>query len=267
MSLDIGDSVRTKNQKDYYRMKQMQTEAQQDYGPFTWMLYNCEQEIFKNLTPSTITRLIYVSTFLGYNGFLVHDNGRTLKKDALKKKLGVSNQEFSSFWKKVSVNNNIIYKEEDSRIYMNKDIFIKGTLPKKVIKNKDIVRLAANGVRTLYENVDSVRAHKNLSYLFRMIPFLNKEWNILCKNPYETEREYIKYMTMGEFCDEIGYDRTNARRLINSLARIRFNGQPALLYVTLDFAVTETKIVMNPNLLWAGIQWDNVKYLSYWFNV
>lgn len=260
-----GASIISKKQKDYYQMKLQQTEAQKDYGPFTWMLYNCGQEIFKDLTASTITRLMYMSTFLGYDGFLVYDNKKTLKKDALKKKLGVSNQEFSSFWKETAVDNNIVY-EDNTRIYMNKKIFLKGVLPKEISKNHDVIKLAANGVRTLYENVDSVRSHKNLSYLFRMIPFLNKEWNILSKNPNEKEREFIEYMTMSEFCDEIGYNKSHARRLVNSLSGIRFGGQPALLYVTLDFAINKTKIVMNPNLLWAGTQWENVKYLSYWFN-
>ena len=259
-----GDSIRTKEQSDYYQMKLHQTEEQKDYGPFTWLLYNCGNEIFENLSQSTITRLIYMSTFLGYDGYLVHDNYKTLKKEQLKKKINVSEREFNSFWKEISVDNNIV-SEGNSRIFMNKDIFIKGELPKRIIKSKDVVRLAAKGVRALYENVDSVRAHKNLSYLFKIIPFVNKEWNIVCKNPREKEREFIDYMTVAEFCDAIGYNKSNARKLINSLSSITFNGEHALIYVTLDFNIEKSKITMNPNLYWAGTDWSNVKYLSYWF--
>lgn len=142
---------------------------------------------------------------------------------------------------------------------------MKGELPKKVMKSKDIIRLAVNGVRALYENVDSVRAHKNLSYLFKIIPFVNKEWNIVCKNPKEREREFIDYMTISEFCEVIGYSKSNARKLINTLSSITFNRQPALIYVTMDFNINKSKITMNPNLYWAGTNWNNVQYLAYWF--
>lgn len=265
VELNPGDSVRRKEQEMYYQMKLQQTEAQKDYGPFTWMLYCGENGILNNLTQSTVTRLIYMATFLGYDGYLVHDNYKTLKKDQLKQKINVSDREFNSFWKEIAIDNDIVY-EQNTRIFMNKNIFIKGELSKKVIKNKEIVRLAARGVRALYENVDSVRSHKNLSYLFKIIPFVNKEWNIVCKNPKEKERELIDYMTISEFCESIGYSKANARKLINMLSGITFNGQSALIYVTMDFNINKSKITMNPNLYWAGTDWNNVKYLSYWFN-
>lgn len=266
VELEPGDSVRRSEQINFYQKKLQQTEMQKDYGLFIWMLYNSEDGIFNNLTQSTITRLIYMSTFLGYDGYLVHDNYRTLKKEQLKSKIGVSDREFNSFWKEISIDNKIVY-EENKRIFINKDVFMKGELPKKAIKNKDIIRLAVSGVRSLYENVDSIRSHKNLSYLFKIIPFVNKEWNIVCKNPKEKEREFIDYMTISEFCKAVGYDTSHARRLINALSLITFNGQPALIYVTLDFNINKSKIVMNPNLYWAGSDWSNVKYLSYWFNI
>ena len=72
---------------------------------------------------------------------------------------------------------------------------------------------------------------------------------------------------IAEFCKAVGYNPAHARRLINTLSLITFNGQPALIYVTLDFNINKSKIVMNPNLYWAGSEWSNVKYLSYWFNI
>lgn len=109
--------IKTKKQQDFYQMKLRQIEAQKDYGPFTWMLYNSEEGIFNNLTQSTITRLIYVSTFLGYDGYLVHDNYKTLKKDQLKEKVGVSDREFNSFWKEIAIDNKIIYEDNKRYFY------------------------------------------------------------------------------------------------------------------------------------------------------
>lgn len=81
-----GDVTYTKKQRDFYFMKLQQTEAQKDYGPFVWMLYHSGEGIFDTLTQSTVTRLIYMSTFLGYDGYLVHDNYKTLTKEQLKKR-------------------------------------------------------------------------------------------------------------------------------------------------------------------------------------
>lgn len=86
VELELGDSVRRSEQINFYQKKLQQTEMQKDYGLFIWMLYNSEDGIFNNLTQSTITRLIYMSTFLGHDGYLVHDNYRTLKKEQLKAK-------------------------------------------------------------------------------------------------------------------------------------------------------------------------------------
>lgn len=95
--LNEGDRVSSKKQVDYYYMKLHQTEQQKDYGPFTWMLYNCGQNILPGLTQPTITRLIYTSTYLGYDGFLVTDNGKTMTKAMLKRKLGIGKMNFSTF--------------------------------------------------------------------------------------------------------------------------------------------------------------------------
>ena len=260
-----GDSIRTKEQTDFYQKKLNQTEAQKDYGPFTWMLYNSQDGILKNLTASTITRLIYMATFLGYDGYLVHDNYKTLTKEQLKKKINVSNREFNYFWKEVTIDNKIIY-EDNTRVFIDKNYFMKGELSENIIKNNDIIRIAAKGVRSLYENVDTTRSHKSLSYLFKIIPFINKEWNIACKNVSEKERDFIDCMPISEFCNIVGYDKSKAKRLINTLSKITFNGEHALVYVTMDFKINEAKIVMNPNLYWAGSNWEHVKYLSGWFS-
>ena len=83
--------------------------------------------------------------------------------------------------------------------------------------------------------------------------------------PKEKEREFIDYMTISEFCEAVGYSKSHARKLINTLSTITFNGQHALIYITMDFNIDKSKITMNPNLYWAGSDWNHVKYLAYWF--
>ena len=56
-----------------------------------------------------------------------------------------------------------------------------------------------------------------------MMPYVNVQWNIVCHNPLEDHLEMIEPMTLGEFCDVIGYDRTHAQRLLDNYRKITFN--------------------------------------------
>ena len=64
--------------------------------------------------------------------------------------------------------------------------------------------------------------HTNLGYIFKLIPYVNCEYNIICHNPLEKDLDLIEPMTVGEFCEAIGYDKTNASRLIKIYNEIIF---------------------------------------------
>ena len=71
------------------------------------------------------------------------------------------------------------------------------------------------------ENViDSIK--ENQGYLFKIIPWVNQEWNIVCWNPDEIERNKLQYMTMGDFAEKIGYERSNTKRLAKILSEVTF---------------------------------------------
>ena len=77
-------------------------------------------------------------------------------------------------------------------------------------------------MRALYEATPH-RLHQYLGYIFLMMPYVNVQWNIVCHNPLEDHLEVIEPMTLGEFCDAIGYERDNAQRLLDNYRKITFN--------------------------------------------
>ena len=253
-------SIRTKKQDEYYQMKLMQTELQKDYGPFVFLLYTMKEDLNFNIADASLTRLIYLSTFLGYKGYLITDNGISITKRICKDKLGLSENTFSLFWNEM-INNNIFeYKEK--RIFMDKNMFCKG----KIKTDKNAIRLNCETVRYLYEHCQSISNHKKLSNLFKVIPWLNREWNIVCWNPDETERDRVKYMTLGDFAEKMGYDRSNAKRLAKDLSKVTFykkgeyEKKRAFLYVVdKDFAPDQWIVVMNPLVLYSGQNYKNVR--------
>lgn len=67
-------------------------------------------------------------------------------------------------------------------------------------------------MRKLYIMVQPSQ-HKHLGYLFKMLPYVNLEYNVLCHNPLESNLDDIQLMTVSEFCGAIGYDISNWHRL------------------------------------------------------
>ena len=72
-------------------------------------------------------------------------------------------------------------------------------------------------------------------------------------------------MRLGDFCDKVGYDRTNAKRLVKSLSHIKFTfsaelcNKSAFLYVIdADVSPEQWIIVMNPLVYYGGKNYKNV---------
>lgn len=252
-------SIRTKKQDEYYQMKLMQTEVQKDYGPFVFLLYTMKEDLNFNIADASLTRLIYLSTFLHYKGYLVDDSGCSMSKTICKEILGLSEYAFSVFWNEML--NNSILKYENRRIFLNTELFKKG----KLKKNEQAIRLNCETIRYLYEHCQNTNGHKKLSYIFKIIPWVNSEWNIVCWNPDEVERSFIKYMTLGDFAEKVGYERKNAKRLATDLSKVTFKRtkeyecKRAFLYVVNeDFTPDQWIIVMNPLVYYGGNNYRKV---------
>lgn len=259
LKLADGEMVITKKQRDYYLMKKMQTELQKDYGPFTWLLHTTKEELGFEIADASLTRLIYLSTYLHYNGYLVDNDGNSISKGLCKELLGLSEGGFFAFWNEMMDNH--IFTYEEDRIFLNKKYFKKGQLQ----KNEHAMRLNCDSIRYLYEHCQNANGHKKLSYIFKIIPWINLEWNIACWNPEETERKFIKYMTLGDFAERVGYGRKNARRLAKDLSAVKFKrpkeyeSKHAFLYVAYTgFNPDQWVVVMNPMVYYGGTDYRKV---------
>lgn len=260
VELQEGDYVVHKKQSDFYQKLKEQTKIQKDYGPFTFLIYSPTEDLQLKIQPANLTRLIYLSTFLSFEGWLITDIGQSIDKELCKEILGILDDTFLNFWNEMIQSN--IFKYDNKRIYINKNIFTKGDLP----KNKTATRLNCQTVRYLYEHCQNIRCHKNLSYIFKIIPWVNREWNIVCWNPEEKERGFIQYMTLGDFADKVGYSRKNARRLAELLKKVTFRkskeyrDKKAFLYVVdKGLKADEWLIVMNPLVYYGGNNYQNIK--------
>jgi hypothetical protein len=258
-----------KDLKEREEQAKVINEKYKDYGNFIWNVYNLNQQSFPQLKASNITRLMFLSTYLNYDGFLMFNQRTIMTKENMFKLLKLSDREFRSFYKDM-IDNNILYLNEDN-IYINENMFGKGKLRNTLIakfseEEKYITRLYIDGVRDLYDK-STPRSHKTLSYLFQILPYVNRQYNIVCYNPLEEDLKEIQGMSLGQFCETIGYSNHNSSQLFRYLFEPQFtiNGKltTAMRYVV-DKGLDKSTYSMyiNPRVYYAGNRWHEVEVLA-----
>lgn len=243
----------------------------QELGGIVWNRYRVSDEYLNISKPSSLTRLIFLSTYLYYDGTLKYDNGRLMTFKSLNKVLKLSQKEFYTFMNEMKTLQ-IISGDDDTGWKINPNVFYKGELPKQKIKEESelgwyYMRLYCGAIRSLY-NQATTRSHKTLSYIFQIIPYVNRRYNIVCWNPLETDLYKIERMTLGEYCDLIGYDRGNARRLMKTLFDPTFKIDDEIETSVIRFVCNKYKeyetyeIFLNPRVYYAGDDWERVEVLG-----
>ena len=221
-------------------------------------------ESFSDLSPASVTRLIYLSTYLRYNGELRVSERTQITKKMLPDILHLGIRSVERFLQEVSPKYVIV--EDDGRLSLNPDVFHKGKRMKSLIAF--YMKVFENGMQRLYDGVNKSQ-HKHLGYIFSMLRYVNIEHNILCDNTAERDISLIEPMTMSEFCTKIGYDYKNVQRLHDIFKRLKFdvgNGKRELFCSIIQNEYTGKEfIVINPKVFYSGSNAEAVAEFGIFF--
>lgn len=227
-----------------------------------------DMKYFEDLSPQSIVRLIYLATYIDYNtNIICFDNKKPMKKSDIKIVMLLTNTICGEFFNEL-ISKDYLIQDGDIFKITNK-YFCKGKVNKNLsaYKNNKYTRIYINAVRKLY-TTSKTTDHIALGYIFRLIPFVNLQWNIACHNPLEKDKELIEPLTMGEFCDYIGYDRKNTRRLIKTLSMVKFewkNKNQRFCSYVYDSDIINMMIFVNPNVFYSGDNFSEVEILGVFF--
>ena len=253
INTDTGEIVRKIKTQDVVRqqhdfLKRKEKLYKNSNKKFIWVLYDGLCEYYPDIKPQNITRLMYIVTYLSYEGYLINDNHTYMNKKSLYKKLNISRQEADRFYKDMIDNN--IFVKHDNKIYVNDNCFSKGNIYKSSKYRRNITKIYVDYIRNIYTNCP-VSSHKHLGYIFKIMPYVHIQYNILCKNPHEKKYSKILPLSLEDFCRIIHYSKAKKNRVLQELAsRFNINGQPLLNYVE---ATNKTKcIFIHPNVFYAG---------------
>ena len=247
-----------KERKEKENMRNCRKEISGELGQFFSVSTG---ENFPKLSAETMTRLIYLNTFIkhGTNQLMLTER-KPMKRSNLSKVLGISKTSAFRFWK--DVNPAYITENKDGELLTNKKSFFRGNAGKRRELHQKIY---IEGVRKLYKST-TTNKHKHLGHLFLLLPYVNTEYNVLCFNPLEAELDKIDCMTVADFCRVIGYDITHFNRLLATYRKATFdvNGHEerfcSIVYDGKDMSLS--KICINPHILYCGTDYKKVGVLG-----
>ena len=254
-------------EKELERRKAAEEERDNRHRRFLWRSRNphfifVSTELGSNgLSSATLTRLLYLGTYLRYESERLWRTERTpLKRSDLPKVMQLSPALISGFWKEVS--SKYVMEDPSGELSIPEKFMRRGRFSSGAGTYQ---RFYIKAVRDLYRKTPA-RQHKQLGYIFQMLPHINHEFNILCHNPMEQDFDKVSPITLGEFCSAIGYDSKNRARLLNAYAEITFpvdNHQERFCSFLSNGGNLDTvRIHVNPHILYRGDSYGQAETLG-----
>lgn len=253
----------TPQQKLFLSNKDALLRHNKQLGGFVQVCYVKNQLLFNdlNLNQATISRFLYLATYIDYNDreenvLVKHTKNNKIEymnKRDVKYLLNLGDTAFKSFYKEIKEKELLF--EANSKIYLNPVYVNKG---KSNFKDKEYARMFIDTTRELYENCKP-RQHKHLSYVYQLLPFLHYETNILCKNPEEIDINKLDKLHFTDICRMLNL--SNDKKTMDKLKRDLFkfyitrDGEKYyfLSYVTIRQEIgTRSYYVVNPYVVWKG---------------
>lgn len=263
----IGTIFYTPEQQTAYRERK-QREAERSFSraankPLGNYFFIPTNERFVGIAPETVTRLIYLNTFTGFESNKLMLTQRTpIYYKNLPQVLGLSKATVFRFWKEVSPR--YIAETDGGLIFTNENIFRRGQI-KRSAEYTRYQKIYTNGVRTLYETTAKGN-HRQLGYFFKLLPYINIEYNLLCYNPTETDIEKLELLSVADFCRLIDYDVLHINKLLAIYRDVRFDAdgrQERFCAITYDgINKAGAKICINPHILYCGSNYKQVEILG-----
>ena len=236
--------------------KYLKKKAEKPLGDYFFALADNKAD-YLSLKPATLARLIYLSTYIKYNSDYLK-----IDKNDLQKSMGLKKNTFYEFLKEVS-GNYLIF--EDEQIKLNPPcLFRRGKFSKQSTEERErrYQKIYIEAVQELYKNTPST-AHGSLGYVYKLIPYINIEWNIICKYPLEKDIDKIFPLTTDEICETLGYSTNQRSRFINTYKNIKLKVEDhEENFVAFVSNGTDTRMFVNPRIIYKGSNWERVSILG-----
>jgi hypothetical protein len=152
--------------------------------------------------------LLLLQCYVTYGGLLVYGqkNKNPMTKKDIARVLGLKQRAFQYFLKEMAENSIIFQSNEGFK--MSDKYHWKGK--SKVVH---FIKSYTSTLKELYTNVNS----KDLGFVYKLLPYVHYETNVLCKNPHEKEIHLIKAFNKRDIAEMVGVDERSVYNKIRKL--------------------------------------------------
>lgn len=252
-----GENKLANNKRYKVSEKELHKFLNDDFGSFFFYFYN-KLDCY-DIKPQHKMRFLHLASHLDYNnGNIVIKGDYNLKvrptRQNIKDILNLKEAEFKNTMKALTECGLLI--KDDKYYNVDTSCSIRGVVADR--NKKEYTRVFIATIRDLY-NKCTPKQHKQLYYLFKILPKINVHFNVPCYNIDCDVMRDIVPMTLSDVCKAIDYDETHSGRLWNILRGFKIGDD----YVICKYTVDNNKeyIAINPRLYYAGNQIENVSYL------
>ena len=188
------------------------------------------------------------------------------KKD-IKEAMRLSKEGFRQFFKEVTEKEILIEIEKNKKYKINEQYFKRGTLTKEDKNRGNFTRVYIKTIRKLYFYTEP-RNHKCLSYMFKLLPFIDLKTNLLVFNPNQ-ETEDLQKITLRDIGDFFGIskDRKNLNKFLdNNLFKIFIYENGKKYWILNEIFIKnggglDDYFAINPMLFYGGNEYENISTL------
>lgn len=253
--LKVQEQKAKEAQKKFYKNQTELGKMERELGGF-YMLYYSEKLFDGVVSNNNIVRVIYLATFIEYgtNRLVIKEEGKAqvaLKEANIQGLLGIKDRGTYYNFKKEIISAGIM-EIIDGELFMSKDYFNKG---KEQTKNNYFIKMYINSIRELYNQV-APKQHKTLSYLFRLVPYINYKYNVITTTPHDSSQALKNRLKKEDIAEILGLDLKTYEKVENQLLKLKitFRGE---VYSLLGLVIVRTDIkrkfyVVNPLLYSSG---------------
>ena len=226
------------------------------YGSFYFSYYNKMLNILK---PQYLTRALYLCSYMNYDNLLVE--GKTHHKPIYESDLiriwNISRAEMFNT-KKELIDLGILIVNENKTLSISDDFCKKGELMKNIKDEK--ARIFNDAIREIYEKAKPSE-HKKLALLYKMLPYINLKWNMVCSNIDEEIKDLVQPIDVKTLCKLL--NQSNVTKLKKDLLSLTVNGRPVVLMASV---MNKSIILINPAVYYKGTRLEDVDNIEEMIN-
>lgn len=258
VDLDTGEILDVVDRLPQPECTKKDTSFLKNSGLFFWVFYRPSDERYYPLNSGQeLTRLLLLGQHLREDGVLARNRVRPLPRSQVIRMLSSTTSVGRSLLRKWCSQGVLQECEEGFRV--NPSLMQRG--PTNRQEERERVKQCIRKMRVYNQSVSSLvelngtAKCKSLSYLFQVMPMVNREYNILCDNPYETELEKIVPLSLAEITKRLHYYTEATAKVKQYLTEPEFMSSGVRQRAAAYTPLLGGSFIINPKLYYAGSSW------------